>query len=131
MDYIELLMPYPTIGSGKMKNQLVSMNNWSRLHWAVKSKIKNRIKDFVKNWVIPEAESKYESLELEFQVIRHCNRKFDVINTSVICKLFEDSLTELGYVDDDCRNKIILMPTKYDFNLKETMFRIRITPKRV
>ncbi len=34
------------------KNQLCTINNWAKVHWAVKSKIKNEYKQLLSDWFL-------------------------------------------------------------------------------
>jgi hypothetical protein len=108
---MELLIPYP-----KKSNQLLSINNWNRWHWATRNKIKKEFKDLVKNWFLDEQIEPMRAVEIKAQLLRKGNRKFDAINLAIAIKIFEDCLTELNYIKDDDKNKIIIEPTMLGSN---------------
>jgi Holliday junction resolvase RusA-like endonuclease len=101
-----LHIPYPKKG-----NQLLSINNWNRWHWATRHKIKTQFRELVKNWFLEEQIEPMSAVEIKVQLHRKGYRKFDAINLAIAIKIFEDCLTELNYIEDDDRNKIIIEPT--------------------
>ena len=124
---INIRIPYPKIGSGRAKQSLYTMNNITRLHWSQISKIKNTLKSNLKEWYFtPNQGEPYKALVLEFTAIRHNRRKLDALNMSTCAKVIEDVLTDLGYVEDDDRNTIILHPSRYEEGLVETMLQITV-----
>ncbi len=128
---LKMRIPYPKVGSGRFKRQLVTMNNWSSLYWPEKSKIKNSLKAALHGWFLEEnKEEKYEWLELRFKIIRQNKRKLDALNPAPLYKVIEDALTDLGYVKDDDKNKIILEPSQYEEGLSEAMLEIEVRGKR-
>jgi Holliday junction resolvase RusA-like endonuclease len=103
-----LHIPYP-----KYKNQLVSANVWNRVHWVVRKKIKQNLKALIKDWYLEQqVATKWKAIEIEATLHRKGNRKFDAINIAVpTLKIIEDCFTELGYIKDDDKNRIIINPT--------------------
>jgi len=127
-EIINIKIPYPKIQTGKKKNQLVTLNNWGSIHWTEKSRIKNSLKSILRNWFLEKAEKQYEMLELEFTVLTKNNRSVDAINPAPIYKVIEDVVAELGYIENDKANKIILNPSQ-KHNLNETQIKIEIRGK--
>lgn len=82
-------------------NAIMTINSWGTQHWAVKSKIKNEFKDFLKSWFLDGDERLPKELHFEWQPIYKDNRKKDAINTAPTIKVIEDSLVELGCLEDD------------------------------
>jgi len=103
-----LHIPYP-----KVKNQLVSMNLWNRLHWNKRKEIKQELKAMLKDWFVEQRSEPMNAIEFTFRFHRKGNRKFDSINSAPICKVVEDVFTEQGWVKDDDKNRIILEPTVF------------------
>ena len=128
---IEVNVPAPVVPSGMRKGQVITLNNLSRIHWASLSKAKNQFKQALQGWFLPRNEGEaYQSLTIVIKPLRHTRMRYDVSNTALAVKWLEDSLTDLGWVDDDCRNTIILEPAEYVEGLNETMLKIRVKGSR-
>ena len=82
-------------------NSIMTINSWGTQHWAVKSKIKNQFKDLVKSWFLDDSVKLPKNIHFEWQPIYKDNRKKDAINVAPTIKVVEDSLVELGCLEDD------------------------------
>lgn len=82
-------------------NAIMTINSWGTQHWAVKSKIKNQFKDLVKSWFLDDSVKLPKNIHFEWQPIYKDNRKKDAINVAPTIKVVEDSLVELGCLEDD------------------------------
>ena len=82
-------------------NAVMTINSWGTQHWAVKSKIKNQFKDLVKSWFLDDSVKLPKNIHFEWQPIYKDNRKKDAINVAPTIKVVEDSLVELGCLEDD------------------------------
>lgn len=82
-------------------NAIMTINSWGTQHWAVKSKIKNQFKDLVKSWFLDDNVKLPKNIHFEWQPIYKDNRKKDAINVAPTIKVVEDSLVELGCLEDD------------------------------
>ena len=118
--------PFPKIGRGSKKNQLATANNWTTIHWSLRSKIKQDLKAVLKSWFFAENPGEpYDYLILTFKTIAADKRKHDAINMAVpIGKIAQDVLVDLGWVKDDDKDKVILEPTVYEEGLSETMIEV-------
>jgi len=109
----------------KGKEQLCSLNNYSKWGRFAKTKIKTEYKELLKEFYIPTNNNKpYRNLEIEFQILRHNKRKVDADNLAFNHKWFIDSLVETSWLTDDDQVTIILVPSKYVANINETQFKI-------
>lgn len=117
--------PYPKIGRGSMKNQLLTLNNLMKCHWSLISKIKSDLKASLKEWFFAEnKEMPYDRLIVSFKIISKDKKRHDAINTAYIAKIAEDVLVDLGWVNDDHRNKVVFEPTVHEKGLNETMIEV-------
>ena len=123
---IDVTIPYPKIGSGKKKNQLLTLNNLTSINHFILSKVKNDFKKMMKDWFLPDGNVFYDYLVIETKIVRHNRRKLDAVNTAYIVKLIEDCMMELGWIIDDCNDEIHLLPTSYRTDINETMLQIKI-----
>jgi len=122
---IEKEFPFPSIRNKKSKKML-TLNSYKTIHWSALSKIKNELKQMLINWYIDKSKETKQSLTIVTQIIRHNKRKADAINSAFAVKWMEDVLTDLKYVEDDDKNAIIMLPTIFNKNTKETMLHIWI-----
>ena len=117
--------PYPKIGRGKYKNQLLTLNNLLKCHWSLISKIKSDLKTVLREWFFAEnPDEPYSYLVISFRILSKDKRNHDAINVAYIAKIAEDVLVDLGWVKDDNQNKIILEPSRYEEGLSETMIEV-------
>ena len=123
---IDVVIPYPKVGSGKKKNQLLTLNNLTSINHFVLSKMKNEFKYMMKDWFLPDGEKVYDYLIIETKIIRHNKRKLDAVNTAYVIKMIEDCMADLGWIVDDCNDEIHLLPTSYRTDINETMLQIKI-----
>jgi len=120
-------IPYPVVPTGKRKGQLITLNNLSYIHWASLDKAKKQFKNHLREWFLHEWEKEpMRAVTVTFQAIRHNRRKLDADNTIIVYKWLSDLLTELRWVEDDCRNRIVLEPSEIDTELNETMLYVKI-----
>ena len=121
---LKVKFPYPRIGSGKHKKELLTLNNFGSIHWSLRSSVKQGLKAALNEWFFAENPGEpYTHLVLTFQTIAKDKRNHDAVNMAPICKIAEDVLVDLGWVNDDDKNKIILEPTVHE-NVKETMIEV-------
>ena len=95
------------------------------------SKIKNKFKQDVKEWLVPEGigEPIRDGVLIRTSIIRHNKRKFDAINTAVVVKWLEDILVESRIIEDDKDNEIHLINTQYHTGLVQTMIQFEVYTK--
>lgn len=82
------------------KKAICTINSWSNLHWATKSKLKNQYKEMLKSWFLDD-EKLPKELHIETQPIYKDKRKRDAINCATSIKVIEDCLVEIGALEDD------------------------------
>ena len=117
--------PYPRIGRGSMKNQLLTLNNLMKCHWSLISKIKGDLKVSLREWFFAEnPDDPYDWLIVRFRIVSKDKKRHDAVNTAYIAKIAEDVLVDLGWVKDDDRNKVVFEPTVHEEGLKETMIEV-------
>ena len=131
MKILSFRVEYPSIGSGRYKNQLVSINNLNKINHFQLSKIKNKFKQDVKEWLVPEGigEPIRDGVLIRTSIIRHNKRKFDAINTAVVVKWLEDILVESRIIEDDKDNEIHHINTQYHTGLVQTMIQFEVYTK--
>ena len=71
-------------------NAIMTINSWGTQHWAVKSKIKNEFKDFLKSWFLDGDEKLPKELHFEWQPVYKDNRKKDAINVAPTIKVNQE-----------------------------------------
>jgi hypothetical protein len=127
MKIIDFRAKYP-FGSGRYRQQLLSLNMVSKLNSHALGKIKNDFKNQIKDWLVPEGSEEpiHNGLTIHAKVIRHNKRKFDAINMAIVVKWLEDILVEQGIVEDDRDDEIVLFPTEIDDSLDETMIEFKV-----
>ena len=124
---IDCLIPLPLVPGGRLKNQIITLNNIGKIHWSILSKAKRQFKEMLKTWILDENQGeKFKSLKIEVTIIRHNKRKIDADNPIIAYKWTMDMLTELGWAEDDCRNTLILNPSKYDPERNETLMDLKV-----
>ena len=112
--------------TGKYTYVLATLNNVSSwIRWN-KTKIKNEYKSDLKEYFIPEPEKLYDTLIIDYRIIRHNNMKLDKDNLVFALKWLSDTLEELGYVKDDKIINFRSFDTIVDTSLPETMFEVRV-----
>lgn len=109
----------------KNKNQVMTINNFAKVHWAVKSKVKNYYKELIKTWFLSD-EKLPNNLHFDVQPVYKDARRRDTINVAPSLKVFEDCLTEAGIIEDDDNTSFMLRPKLIDCELKEHELRIKI-----
>jgi len=125
-------VPFPGYNkkSKKTKNKLkllATMNNvldWKRFY---ETKIKNEFKQNLIDFYIPEPEKKYESLTIEYRILRNSRRKIDPDSAGFAMKWIQDTLEKVGYVEDDRTIQLKSFPTQI-INSPETLIEFRIRP---
>jgi hypothetical protein len=128
---IKVRIPALKVPNGKMKGRLITLNNLSKIHWATLSLAKTKFKESLKAWFLDEWKGNpFKMLEIRITPIRHNKRKLDSDNPILAHKWLMDTLTELKYVDDDCANRLILEPARYEEGLTETMMDIEVKGQR-
>ena len=120
-------VPYPYINKRKNKS-LLTLNNWNKIHWSQRNKIKNAFKEQLKEWFIPYSSRNSEALKLTLQLITP-QRHIDAINLALVIKWIEDVLIEKNWILDDKNNTIVILPTI--INKKEIDPKIKVIIERI
>lgn len=121
---MDMVIPFPYWES-KGKKQLISLNNTARWYRYNHTQIKNSYKELLKDFFIPKAKQSYDSLFIEYQVLRHNKRRVDAMNIVAFAdKWFLDSLTETGWLSDDDNCYHHITPARYIENIPETQLRV-------
>lgn len=126
----------------KYKNSLITLNNiskWKRFH---EPKIKNDLKNMLKEWHIkePNKSDLKEGLFIVFQVLRHNKRILDADNAGIIIKWSIDAIKEInweldengnwlkhiGWIEDDDNIIYTVLPAKYKEGLAETELKVHV-----
>ena len=116
--------PYPKIGIGKSKNQLVTMNNssvWLRYY---KTKIKKDLKETLSEWVLPESTLGSKSGEVIFKLYRPTKQRLDADSVAFVAKWIIDLLVERGYYEDDNQLRVVYEPVTVDKDRVETDIKV-------
>ncbi len=118
-------VPLPKHHRKKKSDVICTLNNistWKRSE----TKIKKEYKDLLRDLYIPEPDEMYESLIIDYRILRHNKRRLDKDNVIFSEKWLSDLLEDMGYVDDDKVNCIRAFPTIVDMSLPETMIEFRL-----
>ena len=113
--------------SSKGKEQLITLNNTSRWHKFSHAKIKNQYKELLKDYYFPEPKDKYETLHIEYQVLRHNKRRLDADGLSWSYKWAKDTLVDIGWLYDDDKVHYCVVPAKFKEGLTETQIKITVS----
>ena len=112
--------------TGKVTEQLCTLNNFSRWGRWGKAEIKAEYKQLLRDFFIPEPDGEaLDSMTIEFSVLRHNKRKVDVDNLIYNQKFILDLLQEMNWLIDDDQVTVIIIPSSYVKGLSETQFRVR------
>ena len=107
---IEFIFTPPTFGK---KNDLCTMNTYSRWGRFAKTKIKHEFQTLITEWCLPEWEDNpYLSAEIEYTILRRNGKNID---SDALCgftyKILQDMLVLNSYLVDDNKVKVIMNPT--------------------
>jgi len=105
---------------------LITLNNISSWYRYSKTKIKEEYKDLLKEFYIPNPIQEYQTLTIEYRIIRHNKINIDKDNVIFALKWISDTLEELGYVRNDNVINFHSYDTVYDKDISETMLEVRI-----
>ena len=111
------------------KNQLMTINNFSRVHWATKSKIKNEYKQLLSNWFMDGSKIP-ENSHIVWTPTYKDARIRDSINLASIAKIVEDVLVETNSLDNDNQTSHTFHPGSHDKTLSRHMLRVDIYSKQ-
>lgn len=112
--------------TGKVTEQLCTLNNFSRWGRFGKAKIKEEYKQMLQDFFIPEPGGEaLDSMIIEFSILRHNKRKIDVDNLIYNQKFILDLLQDMNWLVDDDQVTIIVVPSVYVNGLSETQFRVK------
>ncbi|MCF6330274.1 MAG: hypothetical protein L3I99_01845 [Sulfurimonas sp.] len=112
--------------TGKVTEQLCTLNNFSRWGRWAKKDIKNQYKKLLREFFIPETKSEpLDKITIEFSILRHNKRKVDIDGLIYNIKFILDLLQEMKWISDDDQVTSILKPSTYTKNIAETQFKIR------
>ena len=98
------------------KSQMMTINNYSRVHWATKSKIKNEYKQLLSNWFLDGSKIP-ENSHIHWLPTYKDARRRDSINLASVAKIIEDVLVETGSLSDDNKTTHTLHPGSHDKSL--------------
>jgi len=107
------------------KNQMCTINNYARIHWAVKSKLKNEYRKLLINWFL-DGEKIPEDSHFVWTPMYKDKRRRDSINISSVAKLVEDTLVETKSLVDDNKTTHTLTPGSVNTSLAAHMLNIKI-----
>jgi len=99
---------------------------WSRLHWSVKSKLKNEYKTLLKDWFLDEDDKLPKEIHFDIQPIYKDKRRRDAINVALMHKTLEDSIVELGSLEDDNQTSVTIHQMRVDKTLNQHVLKIKI-----
>jgi len=122
----DIIIPFPYWES-KGRKQIVSLNNIARWKRFGEADIKNGYKELLQDFFIPDAINMYQSLKLEYKVLRHNFRKADAMNVVPIAdKWFLDKLVDMGWLNDDDNCSHNISPAEFTESLIETQLSVRV-----
>jgi len=129
----ESVIPIPKFKSkskktGKITEQLCTLNNYQRwIRWN-KTEIKNQYKQLLSDFFIPEPESEpRDKILLHYQVLRHNKRRIDSMNVIAFSdKWCLDLMVDIGHLIDDDKCTHIIEPAIYCDGLNETMLKLKV-----
>lgn len=105
---------------------LCTLNNVASWIRYSKTKIKNDYKDDLKEYFLPEPEKIYDSLTIEYRIVRDSEKTLDKDNIVFALKWLADSLQEIGYIKDDKVVNFKSYDTTVNKALPETMYEVRV-----
>ena len=112
--------------TGKVTEQLCTVNNQSRWKRYSEAKIKAEYKQILRDFYIPEPEGiALDSMIVEFSILRHNKKKLDVDGLIYNHKWFLDLLQDMNWLVDDDQVHLVLVPFIVDKTLTETQFRVK------
>jgi len=110
----------------KYTEVLCTLNTISKWYRYSKTKIKNDYKTILKELSVPEPTMQYDSILIEYRIIRHTKQNIDKDNVVFALKWLSDLLEELGYIKNDNVVNFSSFDTTYDLSAEETMLEIRV-----
>ena len=111
------------------KNQLMTINNYGRIHWAVKSKIKNEYKKLLTDWFL-DGEKIPEDSHMVWTPTYKDRRRRDSINMASVVKIIEDVLVDTGSLVDDNQTTHTLTPGEVNPASVNHMLNVKIYGKK-
>ncbi len=112
--------------TGKYSEVIATLNNISEWYRYKKTDIKNNYQSMLKEYYIPEPETTYDYLTLQYRIIRHTRQRLDQDNAIFAIKFILDVLETEGYIKDDKNISIQSFETIHDLDSPETMIEIRL-----
>jgi len=113
--------------TGKVTEQLCTLNNASRWLRYGRAEIKAKYKSLLKEFFIPEPEDGFRALRsitLEYSILRHNKRKIDTDNLIHNIKWISDLLQDMNWISDDDKVTLIIRPSTHIETLSETQFQL-------
>jgi hypothetical protein len=107
------------------KNQMMTVNNYAKIHWAIKSKLKNEYKKLLTDWFIDGSKIP-EVCHMHWTPTYKDKRRRDSINLASVVKLAEDVLVEAGSMRDDNQTTHTLYPGSFNTALSNNMLNVKI-----
>ena len=94
----------------------------------MESKIRKEYKEVLNAFYLPEPpdDAPFDTLTIEYRIVRHNRRKLDSDNAIFAIKYLSDVLEANGWIADDTNTQFHSFPKVVDTNLPETMLDIRI-----
>ncbi len=107
------------------KNHMMTINNYAKIHWATKSKIKNEYKSLLNDWFM-DGEKLPEDCHFVWEPIYKDNRRRDSINMASIAKIIEDVFVATGSFDDDNQTEHTFLKGTRNTKAAQHMLRVQI-----
>ena len=129
---MEMIVPFPYWSSTNKKTnkntkQIVSLNNMSRWYRYGITRIKNDYKAILKDFFIPDPQTEFISLRIEYEVQRHNKRRVDSMNIIAFAdKWILDSFVETGWLKDDDKCYHVINPAQYVEGIVETQLKMKV-----
>lgn len=113
--------------TGKVSEQLCTLNNYSRWGRFGKSEIMTNYKQLLRDFFIPEPEidEPYRHITLEYRIMRHNKRKIDADNLIYNHKWLSDLMQDMGWIVDDDQVTLTIRPSIVVAGIKETQFKVK------
>lgn len=105
---------------------LCTLNNTSKWISFKQTEIKNTYKNMMVDMYIPEPETMYKNITIQYRLIRHNKQKLDKDNIVWALKWIADAMESMGYIADDKDINFHSFDTIIDSSLPETMFEVRV-----
>jgi hypothetical protein len=117
----------------KYKEQVVSLNNFSKWYRFKGSTIKNTYIELLHEWCIPEPEETLDEILVEYHLYRHNKRVLDADNLGFIIKWTNDAiknkkneLKNLTFLTDDDQVHYYVKPAVLNRELLETEIKVKV-----